>query len=313
MAHSCYALSEKRQQNFSTNHKLTLMFGLRRLPGHQKPRQFNRMKKLNLLVTTLAAATVASSAVAQVFTYTPTDVILAVRKDGGSTDTLINLGPISGFTSLSTGVYALNRPYGNTTTTIASVLTSTFGANLDGVTYSFFAGSAAGSGASTFVAATRSRPSLGTQSTPWLRQPSGGLSSTTTSINTLGNAAANDALFTASSGATTGKGYVNIPSGNPESYSVNIKSSGDFGNFSGSIETGPISGKGFADFYNVLAQAKKPFGNATYLGFFILNNNGTVGFDVGNAPLVPEPSTYAGVFAAGLVGFGLWRRATAKK
>jgi hypothetical protein len=252
-------------------------------------------------------AVLVTPAQAQLFSYADQNALLAIRPASGSTatDTLIfNLGPVSAFYNAT--------PASTITVGDATALNTAFSslANLR------FSVSAANRTVTTDVDhplqtiwVTRPRSDVSTQSTPWNRQSSGGLSNTGSKIASLGSGAVtlsgyqgrtNQVLIPLSDTAhhvgkwvgSGGSGAGTGPTGNFQS------------TFQGNAENTTPAGfgpTGFvrSDFYQITPGTDQ----STYLGFFQFNGNGSTTFTA-----VPEPEEYAALAGAALVGFALWRR-----
>ncbi|MEI6860994.1 MAG: PEP-CTERM sorting domain-containing protein [Verrucomicrobiota bacterium] len=270
--------------------------------------------KTKYLLALLALAGSAISTQATTVSVGLNDLVLGFRATGGTgatTNLEINLGNVSNFYGVS----------GQVTLTGLNVadLSSTFGASwntrsdlLWGVigTTGNAAGTTAGGNAiaASTLWASKSESTLTLQSTPWTQANVSAQQGPANTISTLYNGA------TASLNGATATG--NSATAALLSNSVN----GSWSRQEGTVAFGFFTRSQFENNTNFgsssivasdLYQVQPTGGPAVYVGTFALNNNGTLVF--GNSPnAVPEPSSYAAIFGAVVLGFVALRRRRAK-
>ncbi len=261
-------------------------------------------------LSAVALAALAPLAVAQNFSYSDQDVLLAIRPTAANSSTsslLMNLGPVSSFynaapgTSFSVGSTAL---VGNTFSSLV------------GLSYSFSAANktvtsdAAHPLQTLWVSRGRVDPTV--QSDPWQDKSSGNLANTATKISTLGSGATTLPAVPGSSGNA-----VLIPNSDTAHNVGRWIGSGTAGGGSGSTYNGTFQGNSEvtklapfgaaelvrADFYEVTPGTA----DAKYLGYFQINNNGGSTFTAAGVAAVPEPGTVV-LAVSGLAALVLWRR-----
>ncbi len=256
------------------------------------------MKKKSLLISGLMVAALCEVVVhAQTFTYQPGDVLAAFRQTG-SPDLIIDLGSISQFQQAAP----------NSTINFsgaASALTSTYG-SLNGIYWSIFA----------YAADSTYAP----VNTLWMSDPRANVNirntapATGTSSqqnNVTGQLGAIVDALSATYGTIIANQEIQLPAslgsgngGDPASYTTALGSGLDFnGTFGQNFEN--LSSASAATVSDLFEQDPSPLHNpgaGTYLGDFILGNNGAFSF----VP-APEPSTWA-MLGTGLVALLAVRR-----
>jgi hypothetical protein len=280
------------------------------------------MKNLSLTIAAVAVAGVAVQATAQVFTYADNDVIIAIRQDSSAlTDVLIDLGPVSNFTSLSLGTHVIRNTgtisgqadgyniangiraaYGNTLP--AGLDVTAIGSDFSGDNTLFLSRTRNGA---TAVDTTLSGIA---GSTPWKRANKTVQANPAGVINTVGSLA----FATSGTGVVSGNGFVALPADAVQSYTVNAGTAGNLNNTfgQGNIESQTKAGSVlYFDFYQMNFQNTNPKGNGTYLGFFTLDTHANLYFTPAGSA-VPEPRTYAIAGGLGLLAFAAWRRRSSK-
>jgi len=236
------------------------------------------------------------------------DLLVCFRPAAGSYDLVVDAGPVTAFTSLTTGQkITINPTYYN-----GSQL-SYVGTN--NISWSAFACQRLpGAHPTNNIWVTRARTSLNTQSAPWPCKNAGSTGTAASIIDSIGGDAANISGIggngnTASPGS--GSSYVIEPEGNAAnssfySYLTLMTSAGNLGgNFwgdSGGISLEQSTPANFttagqsvrADFYQLLSTnaIANPTNNqvGTYLGYFELATNGVLTYTAGpSTVVVPTP------------------------
>ncbi len=283
------------------------------------------MKNQNLVVAIAAAAALTSGAFAQVFNYSPGDLLVGIRQDSNpTTDLVIDLGPESNLANVSSSI---TSPYQITLTTtlagsstgdsIQSAIHSTFGASPSGLDISVLAAGSNGSG-NLFLSAVRSTATTGSAgavsgSTAWVRNSSTTQNNPVLKINNLGNTAKfqNGIGTSVSAGIVAGNGWVSFPASTISGYTDTANSSAITPYVNNGLEASYSAGSPVSlDFYSV----PKKVGSSTastYLGFFTLDGSAHLSYVPAGA-VVPEPQSYAAVAGLGLVAFAAWRRRSSK-
>jgi hypothetical protein len=269
------------------------------------------MKSTKLIMSALAVLSVCEAAVqAQTFTYNTGDLLASFRKSGSADDLIVDLGSASNFQNASGSMNFSG---------VSSSLSTVFGGNLDGIYWSVFGyinTTASPLGAKNTLFVTEARSSINIENGPnpsFTSSAQGQVVGEMTAI-----------VDGAKSGAATilANQIIEIPSGlnvggDPVSYTIGVGSLGDFnGTWSPTVENKTPTGftGGSTSSASDLFQ-QNPVNNqdGTYLGDFVLANDGSLTF---NGPAaVPEPSTWAmlGTGALGLVAFQRSRRAKFNK
>lgn len=281
------------------------------------------MKNQNLAFAAIAAVGLASGAFAQVFSYHPNDLIIAVRQDSSATtDVEFDLGPVSNLANVTS-------PYTPITTTstltgvgtgvnIASKIIAGVGPTTGKLDIAAFAEGGIASG-KLWLSQTREGSDTGVQGTQAIYTVDSKNTQNTTvlAINNIGVAAGQFAGNPVN--GHTGLGYIQIPTSNAKSYTAmtisSITSPGTFKNKfgQGSVET-LTDGSGWVnfDFFSLDNHANGNTGNdATYLGFFTLTPDARILYTPAGS-LVPEPSSYAAAAGFGLLAFAALRRRFSK-
>lgn len=287
--------------------------------------QFQKMKSENLVLAVAVATAVTSGAFAQVFNYSDTDLLLAVRQDSNpNTDLVIDLGPVSNLSSIPTSItsaYQITRTTtlsgNNTGDTISSALHQAYGTSLSGLDFSLLSTDGLGNG-NLYLSRLRTTATFGPASaikgsTAWVRGTGTSQNTPVSKIVNLGNAAAtqNSNGTSVADGVTAGNGWVSFPSSIEASYTkATTTTTGGLKSYVSSGLEGKYNGSSVSlDFYSV--QAKSGANPSVYLGFFTLDSAAHLSFVPAGA-VVPETQNYAAVAGLGLIAFAAWRRRSAK-
>ncbi len=226
----------------------------------------------------LAALGLATVSAAQAETYNAGDLLVGFTTASGN-DLIIDIGQESALFS------------GESFSGVSALLTSTYGANLDGVSWGVI-----GNG-----------PNSGTVRTAWTTTSPGSVPATITGnaafgkLNTAANALASDF---STSGA--------IASGQSATPAATLANSWNTETLNGTLTTDYVNayenpnvlGAGQADFSSVLNNASAP----TLLGDFTLGADDSFTFSA-----VPEPTSYGMLAGAGLLVVSLRNRFVSKK
>jgi hypothetical protein len=265
------------------------------------------MKTAKIITSALAALVICDvAAQAQSFTYNSGDLLAAFRKSGSADDLIVDLGSASTFQN-ATGSMSISGVN-------SALLTSVFG-NLDGIYWSVFG----------YVGTTGSP--LGSQNTLFVTDPRSGNISTpndpNSSLTSSGQRQVISKMTAIADGATSlyatvlANQIVEVSSslnvgGDPISYTVGIGSQGDF-NGTWSPDPENLTPTGFATSGNpsvsdLFQQNPGAANSGTYLGDFVLGQDGSLTFN--SVSSVPEPSTWAmlGTGAMALFAIGRSRR-----
>lgn len=240
---------------------------------------------------------VAGSACANNFTYTNGNVLICFRKDpSGTTDLIVNAGPIAYFTNLAP----------DTTVTIANYTGTQLGLvgtnSIDWSAWTYF-DSTATPGLTNTLFMTSGRSDLNTQTDPYYRDTASAQGATINKLLSIVAGATDSANF---SGLNTPAAVLES-----ESYNVNNNSvSYAIGlgvpilnyQFRGTFQSDPeqSTGSGFttgatpvrADFYWIKPTANNDHSGppATFLGYFQLSTNGVMSYTAYPAVAVVAPT-----------------------
>ena len=251
----------------------------------------------------LVAACLASSPEslrAQTFAYNPQDLILAFRQSGGSSDLVVDIGQAALYYNASPGSSFGISQYDS------AQLGSAF-SSLDNVSFSI-SGAVRTTGDPNNPIQTLwvsdPRVDLNTPSTPWQRQSQFSQGTVGGQIVAIGNGAATYGGTQPAGPNNTATALV-IPDSDPNSYHSFMGDNGDFGGtFQGNAEN--TTGLNFAASGSALVsdlyQLRPGSGDATFLGQFQLNTDGSMTFTA-----VPEPGTWA-LFPLGVLMFFCMQR-----
>ena len=241
----------------------------------------------------LAGLTAGEAVAGNLTSYATGDVLICFR-NGGANDLVVDAGPISNFTSLST-----NQRYSITTYTgnqLALVATN----GLDWLAFTWLSNNT--------LYITKPRSSAYTQTAPWLDASSGSQQGTAFRMSTIPVGAVDEAAYT-----VPGASFVNtatavveedISAGNGDypngvSYHDALYGASPIPNFSGTFQGNPenTTTNHFttqakvvrSDFYKLTPTSG--YGLAQFLGYFELNTNGAMTY-VAN-PMAPTVATVA--------------------
>jgi hypothetical protein len=274
------------------------------------------MKSYKLAILTAAAGFLWSlNATAQTFTYNNSDLLLGFRTPGGTSDLIVDIGAASLYTG-ATGPITISGNY------YTSQQLSDASLSLNNLYFSVFGDVSPGNpGTANTLWVTAPQVNNPIQATPWSAQTSQQQALTRSQIESIAYGATYTSFGEAASADNTATAVV-VPSGldltgeGALSYTSGIGPNGNFaGNFgsNNNIEqdtpatftsgTSDNSGVVRSDLFEMV-----PGSSGSYLGYFELNDSGTLTF---NPEPVPEPTTWA-VFGMGLAGLAGWRRITRK-
>jgi hypothetical protein len=228
-------------------------------------------------------------------TNNPTDVLIAFRQQGASSELLVNAGPTSKFAAAKPGSsFAI-------TSFTHDQLTRAF-PTLDSIQFSAFATTLVQNDPNqpnSTIWATRARLNPDLQSTPWVLNPQGSLSSTAVAIASIGVGAEIFSQQQPPSPDNTASAIALPPT--LENGLSHYFVGGDFSSFQGNIELlapddfSSLNVPARADFYEVRPGPKKPATPATYLGYFELQPTGTLSFFAAGGTNTPPPAAPAPV------------------
>ena len=220
------------------------------------------------------------------FRYEPKNLLLGIRQDGGTSELVVNLGPITNYLGSPTATITI-------TNLSTNQLNAAF-ANLNNLKCSVFA--CVGSDEPIFPLNTlwvsRPRANRETQSTPWSRSLELLQGNSCSKMESIGRNAAIYGSQQPAGPDNTEVGVV-IPTGDSLSYGVIIGSGNFGGSFPGNIEqTTPAD---FATAGNVVRsdfyEVRPGSGPATYLGYFEFRPDGKLSLvPAGSTPSVPRPT-----------------------
>ena len=252
------------------------------------------LQKVALCSTILAAT---GSAHANIFTYTNGNVLICFRKaPSGTTDLIVNAGPIAYFTNLAP----------NTTMTITGYTGTQLGQvgtnNIAWSAWTYF-DSTAISGLTNTLFMTSGRSDLNTQTDPYYRDTASAQGATINKLLSIVTGATDNANFSG----------LNTPTAVLESESYNVNNSSvsyaiGLGvpilnyQFRGTFQSDPeqSTGTGFttgatpvrADFYWIKPTANNDHSGppATFLGYFQFSTNGVMTYTAYPTPVVVAPT-----------------------
>jgi hypothetical protein len=292
--------------------KMVLYFGLARMPAASQPggghrEHFNYMMKSNrpfecarravlpigarlsgLILSLLTLLLSCNGASAASFTYTNTDLIAAFRLAGGSSDVVMDLGPVAYYESLAP------RTVITVTNVQASLLTAAF-PSLNGINWSVSAAMRGNPGYPQYplqsIWVTSPRPDISTAGLVWVRKGQFTQGTAASGIDGIGQGAVTYGLGQPASAVNTQTGVV-IASSDSGSYTTLMTATGDFdGTFQGDAEnlTATNFSSGGLVSRSVLYRLLPGSGGTlnvpgTEVGYFDLQSNGTMLFTAGSAP-----------------------------
>jgi len=222
---------------------------------------------------------------AQTFSYNNGDLLIGVRAAaGGSSDLVVNAGPVSAFTNLTAGTKI------TITSLSGSLLQSAFG-DTNSLSWSAFACIDSGVDESTLFM-SRSRSDVNAQSTPWRRYTLDSQGSVVAKINGVGVGAFNLGLLQSAGPNNSTTAIVEPESANVAPTYSYRSMLGNLLNWGGTFQGNPEqnTAAGFtnsgqavrADFYWLPpggTASSHPAGN--YLGYFEFNTNGVLTYTAG--------------------------------
>lgn len=254
----------------------------------------NTKLSLRKLVLFSAVLFVAGEVSANTFAYTNGNVLICFRKDpSGTTDLIVNAGPISYFTNLAP----------NTTVTIANYTGTQLGQvgtnSIDWSAWAYFDNTAIPALTNTLYM-TSARSDLNTQTDPYYRDTASAQGQTISKLASIVNGATDNANYSGlnSSTAVLESESYNV-NGSSVSYAIGLGVPLSVYNFRNTFQGDPEQSTGAsfttgatpvrADFYWIQPAADHSKPPATFLGYFQFSTNGVMTYTAYPTPAVVTP------------------------